>query len=49
MDTKINKGTHKRGTHCNKERGGHTALDIRFKFKSCNESASEKHMMMHLL
>ena len=27
MDTKINKGTHKRGTHCNKERGGHTAKD----------------------
>ena len=45
MDTKINKGTHCIGL----QRGGHTALDTRFKFKSCNESASEKHMMMHLL
>ena len=45
MDAKINKGTHCNGL----QRGGHTALDTRFKFKSCNESASEKHMMTHLL
>lgn len=30
-------------------RGGHTAMDTKFKLKSCNESASEKHMMTHLL